>query len=104
HWMDRMRLDGMETFAKIVGRRSNVTRILCGHLHRPLTATIGGVTTTVCPSTVHHVELNLDPNCPVEVIRDPAGYQLHNIDGDSWVTHIRYIDTGEEPVTPDWSG
>lgn len=103
HWMDSMRLKGLEVFAEIVGRRTNVIRILCGHLHRPLTATIGGVTTTVCPSTIHHVELNLHPNAAIEVIRDPAGYQLHNIDGGTWVTHIRYIDTGESPISPSWS-
>ncbi len=103
HWMDAMRLEGMDTFSKIVARRSNVVRILCGHLHRPLTATIGGVTTTVGLSTVHHIELNLHPDAAVEIIRDPVGYQLHNIDEDAWVTHIRYIDTGEQPVSPRWT-
>lgn len=103
HWMDTMRLDGLEVFADVVGRRSNVIRILCGHLHRPLTATIGGVTTTVGPSTIHHVELNLAPDAPIEVIQDPAGYQLHNITGATWVTHIRYIDTGQQPISPRWS-
>lgn len=103
HWMDTMCLQGMDVFSKIVARRSNVVRILCGHLHRPLTATIGGVTTTVGISTVHHIELNLDPQAAVEVIRDPVGYQLHDIGDDSWVTHIRYIDTGEQPIKPRWS-
>lgn len=103
-WMDKMALDGMAIFSEIVARHSNVVRILCGHLHRPLTATIGGVTTTVGPSTIHHVELNLEPNAQIEVIRDPAGYQLHNISDDVWVSHIRYIDTGEGPIVPSWSG
>ncbi len=103
HWMDSMRLNGMEIFAEIVARRSNVIRILCGHLHRPLAATIGGVTTTVGISTIHHVELDLDPAAPIEIIRDPAGYQLHNYVDDVWVSHIRYIDTGEGPITPRWS-
>lgn len=103
HWMDRMGLEGMETFAEIVGRRTNVARVLCGHLHRPLISTIGGVTATVAPSTIHHVELNLDPTAPIEVIKDPAGYQLHNIVDGAWVSHIRYIDTGSEPIRPRWS-
>jgi Icc-related predicted phosphoesterase len=103
HWMDTTRLQGWKLFSEIVGRRSNVVRILCGHLHRPLTTTIAGVTTTVAPSTIHHVELNLDPQARVELIRDPAGYQLHNYIDDIWVSHIRYIDTGEIPVVPAWS-
>ncbi len=103
HWMDSMRLEGAEDFADVVAATSNVVRIVCGHLHRPLTTTIGGVTTSVCPSTIHHVELNLDPAAPIEVIRDPAGYQLHHRNGSGWVSHIRYIDTGEPPVKPRWS-
>ncbi|MGH1493219.1 MAG: phosphodiesterase [Acidimicrobiales bacterium] len=102
-WMDTMRLDGLETFAKIVNRRSNVVRIVCGHLHRPMVTSVAGVTTTVGPSTIHHIELDLAPEATVELIRDPPGYHLHQIDGDSWVSHIRYIDTGESPVVPEWS-
>jgi 3',5'-cyclic AMP phosphodiesterase CpdA len=118
HWMDTMALDGLDVFAEIVGRRSNVVRILCGHLHRPLTATVAGVTTTVAPSTIHHIELDLAPDAPVAVIDDPAGYHLHHIGmaepapaGNaaaadqvrSWVTHIRYIDGDRQPVRPSWS-
>ncbi len=100
HWMDAMPLDGMDTFSQIVAGRKNLTRIFCGHLHRPLVSTVGGVTTTVGISTVVHVELNLDPAAPVELIRDPVGYQLHRFDGTHWVTHTRYIDTGEVPIRP----
>lgn len=103
HWMDTMSLEGMSEFRKIIASRSNVIRIVCGHIHRPLTATISGVTATVAPSTIHHVELNLAPDAVVEVIQDPSGYQLHHITDDAWVSHIRYIDTGHEPIVPAWS-
>ncbi len=111
-WMDTMRLKGLELFAEIVARRSNVVRVLCGHLHRPLTTSVAGVTTTVGLSTIHHIELDLSPEARVEIIQDPPGYQLHNVgfeQGDgvdtvsSWVTHIRYIDTGYQPMAPEWS-
>jgi len=75
--MDRMGLEGKEQFANVVANRPNLTRIFCGHLHRPMTSTVGGVTTTVCLSTVHHVELNFEPDAPLQVICDPGGYQLH---------------------------
>lgn len=103
HWMDEMHLDGLDRFARLIESSTNVIRILCGHLHRPITATIGGVTTTVGPSTVHHIELNLAPDAPVEVIRDPVGYHLHHISNGVWVSHIRYIDTGEVAVSPRWA-
>lgn len=102
-WMDRMRLEGSDVFARVVSEASGIERIFCGHLHRPLTAVIGGVATTVGPSTIQHVQLNLEPDAPVEVIRDPVGYQLHNYADGVWVSHIRYIDTGEDPIVPGWS-
>ncbi len=104
HWMDEMGLVGADAFADLVSDHPNVVRILCGHLHRPITTTVGGVTTTVGLSTTHHVGLNLDPNATPEVIRDPAGYQLHYFNGSHWVTHTRHIDTGEESFVPKWQG
>lgn len=102
-WMDSMHLEGRERFVDLVSGHDHVTRIFCGHYHRPLTSTIGGVTTTVGLSTVQHIELDLAPNAAVGVIRDPVGYQLHHFDGVNWVTHNRYIDTGEEPIRPGWA-
>ncbi len=102
-WMDRSGLEGMDTFAEIVGGAVGIERVLCGHLHRPLTAAVGGIATTVGPSTIQHVELDLQPDAAVQVIRDPVGYQLHNYADGVWVSHIRYIDTGEDPIVPVWS-
>jgi hypothetical protein len=70
--------------------------------HRPITTTVGGVTTTVCPSTVHQMALDLGPGERATVVRDPRGYQLHLVDGPSVITHTRYIDTGEAPFDPGW--
>ena len=98
--MDESRLRRADAFADMVKANPNVIRILCGHLHRQVIATVGGVTTSSCPSTIHHVGLNLDPDAPIELIRDPAAYQLHTFDGSTWVTHQRFIDTGETPFHP----
>ncbi|MEM7324449.1 MAG: phosphodiesterase [Actinomycetota bacterium] len=103
HWMDEMGLDGRDRFVELVGRYPNLTRIFCGHIHRPLVANVGGAVATVGLSTVHHVHLDLDPAAPVAVIRDPVGYQLHQFDGATWVSHNRYIETGEDPITPAWA-
>ena len=102
-WMDEMGLEGRDRFAEVVAGHDHVVRILCGHLHRPMTTTVGGVTTTVGLAPVHHVQLNLDPTAPIELILDPVGYQLHNFDGHNWVTHTRHIATGSQPFQPDWT-
>ncbi|MEM9563582.1 MAG: phosphodiesterase [Actinomycetota bacterium] len=102
-WMDEMSLDGREAFAEVVADRPHVDRILCGHLHRPMTTTIGGVTTTTGIATAQHIELDLAPGAPVGIICDPGGYQLHHLHDGRWVSHTRYIETGAEVVRPSWA-
>ncbi len=102
-WMDGGRLRRAAAFAALVAANPQVNRIVCGHLHRPVQTAVGGVLTTVGLSTVHHVALNLAEDATIEMIRDPAGYQLHNFDGANWVSHTRYIDTGEAAFVPSWA-
>jgi len=101
--MDASTLGRADAFAKVVSSYDNIQRILCGHLHRPVVTTVSGVTTSSCLSTVHHVGLNLNPGAKIELIRDPAGYQLHRVSNGNWITHTRYIDTGEVAVVPAWA-
>ena len=102
-FMDEMSLEGREAFARVVAGHPNIERIVSGHLHRPITTTVGGVTTSTGPATAHHVELDLQPDAPVGIIRDPGGYHLHHRNDGRWVTHVRYIETGEEPIRPGWA-
>lgn len=108
HWMDATGLQGREMFIDLVSECQNVTRIFCGHLHRPIVSQVGGATATIGLSTVQHVHLDLSPTSTIELIRDPVGYQLHQFDaskenGGGWVTHNRFIETGEVPITPAWA-
>jgi hypothetical protein len=78
-------------------------RILSGHIHRPVITTFAGVTASICPSTVHHVDLDLTPDSKPSVIFDPRGYQLHVLKSSQVVTHTRYIDTDEKAFDPGWN-
>lgn len=101
-WMDRAGFVGLDRFAEIV-RGSPVDRIVCGHMHRPIGSSVGGVAAQVAMSTVQHVALDLAPAAQVSLVRDPVGYQIHRIAGGDVVTHSRYIETGETPFEPDWA-
>lgn len=103
HWMDQMALEGADRFEALIARHPTVVRIICGHLHRPMTTVVGGVTATVGLSTVQHIELNLHDKAPVQVICDPPGYQLHHYNGTRWVTHTRHFDCGAAPIDPNWA-
>lgn len=102
-WMDATMLRNADLFTELVAGASHLTRIFCGHLHRHVVTSVGGVLTSVGPATVHHVELNLSDDAKIELIDDPTGYQLHHFDGTTWVSHIRYIDCDAEPITPHWA-
>jgi hypothetical protein len=72
-------------------------------MHRPMVSTVAGVAAQVAMSTVQHVALDLSPNAGVSLVRDPAGYQIHRVDGTAVVTHSRFIDTADRPFVPDWA-
>jgi Icc protein len=102
-WMDAQGFIGIESLHEVIADNADtIVRIVCGHFHRPVVTTVSGVTTSVCPATVHHIQLDLVPGSEPSLIRDPRGYQLHLVDGTDVVTHTRYIDTGESAFDPGW--
>lgn len=102
-WMDRAGFIGLDRFTAVLSDTKVVDRIQCGHMHRPMSSVVGGVLAEVGLATTVHVALDVGPDRPVQVIRDPVGYRLLRITGRSIVGHTRYFATGEEPFTPAWS-
>lgn len=93
--MDGMGLEGAADFADTIAPYPNLTRIFCGHLHRPIATTVAGVPAAVGISTVHSVGLDLAPNAVAVAVDEPHGYQLHRFDAETgaWLTHTRYLGT-----------
>ena len=103
-WMDANGFVGRDRFAAVLDAADGaVDRIVCGHLHRPAAAVVGGVMAEVGPATTVHVALDLTGSTDVRLVRDPFGYRLLRIDGESIVSHVRYVDTGEQPFEPAWA-
>jgi 3',5'-cyclic AMP phosphodiesterase CpdA len=76
--MDAIGLEGADAFGQIVAQHRQVERILCGHLHRPIQARIGGhAIASTAPSTAHQVALDLSPHGSAAFKMEPPGYQLH---------------------------
>lgn len=101
-WMDQSGFIGLERFERVLAHHP-VERILSGHIHRSITSTVSGIVALTCPSTIHHVDLDLRPDAPVSLILDPPSYLLHNITSNGWVTHHRYFDTGATRIRPRWA-
>jgi 3',5'-cyclic AMP phosphodiesterase CpdA len=98
-WMDRAGFVGLDRLNAVL-EDHRVERIVCGHMHRPITSSIAGIPVQVGLSTVQSVALDLGERSSPAVICDPAGYLVHRVDGDRIVTHTRYIATGEQPIVP----
>jgi 3',5'-cyclic AMP phosphodiesterase CpdA len=89
--MDAMGLEDAPALAEVVARHPRVERIVCGHLHRPITRRFAGTVVTTCPSTAPQVALDLRPGAPVSLVSEPIACQLHLWTGGGLVTHTSYV-------------
>lgn len=101
-WMDDSGFVGLDRLEAVLTEHP-VERIMCGHIHRAISTTVAGIPTVSCPSTIHHVELDLVPDAPVSLILDPPAYALHHVTATSWVTHQRFFATGADRIHPGWA-
>ena len=89
-------------FAAAIAGKPQVKALICGHLHRAITAPWNGVTVSICPSTAPQVALDLtpiDPDIPdgrPMILADPPAFALHR-----WTEHglVSHFDTAEDHVT-----
>jgi 3',5'-cyclic-AMP phosphodiesterase len=96
--MDSYGLANAREFAEVVQRHQQVERIVCGHLHRPIQARVGGTLASTAPSTAYQVALDLEPGHPLMFTMEPPACQLHLWAADTGlVTHTSYIDDFDGP-------
>lgn len=96
--MDRYGLARTREFIEVVSRHPQVERVLCGHLHRPIQARVGGTVATTAPSTAHQVELDLEKGNPLMFTMEPPACQLHLWrPGAGLVSHTSYIGAYDGP-------
>jgi 3',5'-cyclic-AMP phosphodiesterase len=86
--MDQIGLVNHDEVGAVLARHPHVIRVLSGHIHRNITATVGAAVVCVAPSTYRQVNLDLRPDGVFGYVDEPPGFLLHAIDGDSCVTHL----------------
>jgi len=90
--MDALPMRGADGFAAVIARHHQVERVVCGHVHRSMSARWGGTLCTTCPSTAHQFALDLGAAMPARWTSEPAGFQLHRWRRDTgFVTHTGLI-------------
>lgn len=89
--MDRINCTNGAKMAAIVARHPQVERVLCGHVHRPVSLRWAGTMASICPSLAHQVTLDLGPDGPAAFIAAPPALQLHLwVSGQGLVSHTLY--------------
>lgn len=95
--MDRMNCAGADALAGLLRGRT-VAGLLCGHVHRPITAHWHGIPCFCGPGTAHLVALDLEAESPARWTREPPAVALHLWDDAHGLrTHLSFV--GDFPPT-----
>jgi len=97
-WMDKSAFVGGEAFERLLERHRQVRRVICGHLHRAITTTLGATTVSVVPSTCYQVHLNLAPAATPHIVMEPPACHLHVWTGSRLMTHESFIAGMPSPI------
>ena len=74
-------LDRLDGLAGVIRRHSQIVRVICGHVHRPITAAFAGTIAVSCPSTWCQLAFGGAPVASPTVAPPPA-FALHLIEAD----------------------
>jgi len=99
--MDEMGLEGGEELARVIQHHSQVERVLCGHVHRPMTRRFAGTVASTSPATAHQLALDLAPSRRLAVVMEPPACMLHQwLGADAGlVSHVSVIGGERPPFT-----
>lgn len=89
--MDRMGLSNASDEAQVVRKHSHVIRILSGHLHRSICSGFAGTMAMTAPSCAHAVELDLQTEGRLAVLREPPAASVHLWKDGNLVSHTSFI-------------
>ncbi len=91
----------VETLKAVIAPYKNIERIICGHIHRPITAMIAGKSVFVSPAvapevTLELAELNVDkPDERRLITNNPPGFSLHYWNGETLISHSTTCPIGD---------
>lgn len=92
-------LQGQAEFRDIVSKHAErIAGILCGHVHRVIHASIGGVPVLLAPSSAHQITLDLQESAPLSFTLEPPKIALHDWRPDTGlVSNYAYVDAFPGP-------
>lgn len=89
--MDLQNLHDAAGLEAVLGRHAQVLGLVCGHVHRAVTASFSGRPATIGSSPAHAVSLALDPAAPPSFHMEPPSIALHLVAEGRLVTHQSFV-------------
>lgn len=87
-------LEGSAALERLLRRFNNIERVICGHLHRPISTRFGGTIASTCPAPAHQVCLDLSPTAQSAWCLEPPAMEIHAWDHQAQrlVSHLAVIE------------
>jgi Icc protein len=96
--MDRQNCRNGAALGTLVERHPQVQRVVCGHVHRPVTVSWHGTTASIGPSPSHAVALDLDPEGPSRFTLEPPACQILAFTAEHRVVgHLSFVGAFDGP-------
>lgn len=76
-FMDKIGLDGIDALTEVVARHSGELRIVCGHIHCLITASVGSKIAISAPSPCSSFAFDLRADSPVGYMDVEDGFLIH---------------------------
>lgn len=76
--LDRYRCRDGDRLAAVVGRRSNILAVVCGHMHRTIAVNWAGTVAFAAPSATRQFALRMGETDPVAWTTEPPAIVLHH--------------------------
>jgi Icc protein len=90
-WIDDIGLQDPDSLAALLRTKSNVLAVLCGHVHRTVTGSCGGVPVHICTAAYQQAVLEFGAT-EAELGNDPPALLVHALlDSGELVTHVQPI-------------
>lgn len=95
-FMDGISLENRDAFADCLKASDRDIRVVCGHLHIQMTASVAGIPALSGPSPASVFDVDLRPDAPVGFLTGQGGVLLHDVQ-DGFRTVSLPLDVGDGP-------
>ncbi|MEE8286033.1 MAG: phosphodiesterase [Gammaproteobacteria bacterium] len=89
--LDRIKLDGTETFAAVLRESADIRHLFLGHVHRPVSGSWQGIPFSALPGTNHQIAADFETVSPMPYEQSPSAYGIVHVDAEQTTVHTKFM-------------